>query len=147
MRKIAVVAACVALAGCVSPTPQTGGAGNYGTTSLNAGSSLSVEVVAGGSIPAASLAAGCAGFIYDTPDYVMNFQTTGTVTLNVRVRSDTNTTLVIRDPRGRWVCADDVEGYDPLLALPNAPAGEYSIWIGTATSGPSQYQYATLLIY
>lgn len=146
MRRIAVAAACAALAGCVG-VPQSGGPGNFGTVTVNAGSSMSVELVAGGEIPAATLAAGCAGFIYATPDYVIKYQTNGGTALNVRLRSDTNTTLVIQDPGGHWLCADDVEGYDPLLRIPNAPAGQYSIWAGTALAGQSQYQYATLQIY
>lgn len=146
MRRLATVAACAALAGCVG-APQVDAPGNFGTVSLNAGSSLAVELVAGGEIPAASLAPGCAGFIYDTPDYVLNYQTDGGTTLTLRVRSDTNTTLAIRDPGGQWLCSDDVEGYDPLIRIANAAAGQYSIWVGTALAGPPQYQYATLQIY
>ena len=50
--------------------------------------------------------------------------------------SDSDTTLVINDPSGNWVCNDDgAEGLNPGIHFEEPQAGVYDIWVGTYWEG------------
>ena len=108
----------VTLAGGFAPDPHT------------------VSVLAGGrlDVGAADLGPGCAGFIAEAPDFRLFF-TPGTLPLYISALAETDTTLVINDPNGRWHCDDDTGGnLNPLVMFPTPTAGQYDIWIGTYTN-------------
>jgi hypothetical protein len=46
-----------------------------------------------------------------------------------------DTTLVIQKPDGTYVCNDDAEGHNPIIANVSFPAGTYKIWVGSYSQG------------
>ena|SRR5688572_18826233 len=151
-----LIAAAIALAGlaaCASTTPaarQT--AAVAGTVALRAGflpDPYRVTVTAGGTVAASTRSSGCAGFIAGTPDFVLTYTAVHATAdlLHVYVRAAADTTLVVRSPRGSWVCNDDDEfddGVDPWVSFIYPETGTYSIWVGTYARG--SYPAATLYI-
>jgi hypothetical protein len=118
----------------------------YGQVSLSAGfqpSPHSVSIVAGGGINAGNLGGGCAGFIADAPDYRLNY-TAGGSPLVISVLANSDTTLVVNNPSGAWLCDDDSGGsLNPLVQINNPLSGQYDIWVGTFSGGTAN---ATLQI-
>lgn len=81
-----------------------------------------------GSIDASTTAEGCTGWIGTEPTHVL--ETLGTFAeLRVLAHSTDDATLVVETPGGARLCADDVEGMDPIVAAP-FPPGTYRIWVG-----------------
>ncbi len=80
----------------------------------------------------------CAGFITEAPNFVLNFEpadAAGPLSFSVRTQADP--TLVVATPDGDWLCADDIlndagdiESFEPVLAIAEASAGRYAIWVG-----------------
>ncbi|MEE8272960.1 MAG: peptidase S1 [Alphaproteobacteria bacterium] len=102
-----------------------------------------VDLDAGGGIDAITLGGGCAGMIANAPDVDLYFDS-GRYPLNIYVRSNADTTLVVNLPNGEWICSDDAEGFNPLVTLRSPPSGLYNIWVGTYVSGP--LESATLYV-
>ena len=75
------------------------------------------------------------------PDYEFTY-TAGSFPLSFGVVSDSDTSLVINGPDGRWYCNDDAEGLNPILTWGRPPSGSYDIWVGAVGQAAS----ATLLI-
>jgi len=78
----------------------------------------------------------CLGFGDPRPDHVLVLQQPFP-SLSVRVRSSTDTTLVIQGPDGTVRCGDDASSNkkDALVTDSNWQAGTYKIWVGTANPG------------
>ncbi|MEQ9662889.1 MAG: hypothetical protein RLN87_10110 [Parasphingopyxis sp.] len=91
-----------------------------------------VELDSGGPIDAATEIGGdCTGYIFGAPDVRLNYDSSGGP-LSIAAFSETDTTLVVNDPGGNWVCADDTgESLDPAVWFDSAPSGQYDIWVGT----------------
>ncbi len=103
-----------------------------------------MEVVAGGDRNASALGGECVGFIAEAADVALNFQA-GELPLIIAVVADADTTLVVRDPDGNWICDDDDGGeYNPYIDIATPVSGQYQIWIGTYTAGG--FEDAELLI-
>jgi len=99
-----------------------------------------VQVVAGGNISADALGSDCKGYISEAPDYELSYTGGSDYPLSFYVVGGGDTTLVINDPSGNWVCNDDfdsnsVQGAGVVLSDP--PTGTYDIWIGTYSAGES----------
>jgi hypothetical protein len=50
------------------------------------------------------------------------------------VEGETDSTLVVKDPSGRWYCNDDFSdaaGYNPGVVFSDPVDGFYSVWVGT----------------
>ncbi|HET9427109.1 MAG TPA: hypothetical protein VFO69_01995 [Allosphingosinicella sp.] len=114
---------------------------NYGETTLNAGFDRDPRVVslrAGGNIDASQIN-GCRGFITSAPDYRVHYNS-GSFPLYISVAADSDTTLVVNAPDGRWYCDDDggVKGLNPSLRFDRPQSGRYEIWVGTYSSGSTQ---------
>jgi hypothetical protein len=62
--------------------------------------------------------------------------------LDLRARSDSDTTLVVVGPDGTRHCNDDTYSLDPSVSLTPAMAGSYAVWVGTY--GEEQGVTATL---
>ncbi len=120
----------------------------YGSTSLNSGFTndpRTVNLSSGGSIDASGLGGGCRGYVASAPDYRVNYSAGSTFPLIFSVNSDSDTTLVINGPDGRWYCDDDSgNGLNPSYRFSNPGSGQYDIWVGTYAS--ASLQSATLYI-
>ncbi len=120
----------------------------YGSASLNSGFSndpRTVNLSSGGSINANGLGSGCRGFIANAPDYRVSYSAGSTFPLIFSVDSDSDTTLVINGPDGRWYCDDDSgDGTNPSYRFSSPSSGQYDIWVGTYSS--ASLRAATLYI-
>jgi len=142
MKKMRIAAAIAAVA--IAVTAGVAAAQNYsrppayGTLNLAAGFRPDPQVVnlqSGGNINAQTLSSQCRGFIADAPDVRVNYQA-GQYQLMISADSQTDTTLVINGPDGRWYCDDDSgnNGLNPLIRFNNPQSGQYDIWVGTYAS-------------
>ncbi len=124
-------------------SPNIGGVPIYGTFYLDAGFSpdpYRVEVQAGGSSDVWQMDLGnsCAGYIAaGQPDVRVNYQS-GSLPLAFQVESNTDTTLIINGPDGRWYCNDDANGFNPEVAFSSPSSGQYDVWVGTFQNGPTR---------
>jgi len=80
----------------------------------------------------------CLGFGDPKPDHLLILEKPF-ATLNLQVRSNTDTTLIIQGPDGVVRCGDDNgSNKNARITDTNWPAGTYRVWIGTATPGTQQ---------
>jgi hypothetical protein len=79
------------------------------------------------------------GWIATAPDYRVNF-TAGSadLTLIFSVQSEADTTLVINDSQGNWLCNDDSDGLNPVVHIDAPVSGQYDVWVGTYSEGSLQ---------
>ena len=120
---------------------------NYGTIDLTAGFTpdpFAVDIAAGGDVDARMTDDNCRGFASAAPDLRLNY-TAGDFPLFFSVEADADTTLIISDPFGAWICDDDSgPALNPQIAIGEPQSGQYDIWIGTYSAGPTSA--ATLFI-
>lgn len=103
--------------------------GTYGGAILNDGSAQTVLTgQAGGSRAAGEMHPGCSGWIAQVPDHVIDISDQMDVTF--RVRSATDTTMLIVGPHDSKVCSDDEDGLNPVVRGTMLP-GRYQIFVGT----------------
>ena len=152
MNRILSVAAAVVLATTGLAFAQKGQApggpdltqpARYATVALTAGfmpDPHETRLEAGGELDArtANLGRGCVGWIDQTRADVTLTYTAGSFPLYISAVSRADTTLVIRDPAGNWLCNDDMEGLNPGVIIRQPASGEYRIWVGTLSRGPAQ---------
>jgi hypothetical protein len=94
-----------------------------------------IQAIAGGSLDAAALGAGCAGFVTAAPDVRIQWNGGG-LRVAFSAFDGGDATLIIRRPDGLFACADDTgTSFDPLIELLNAPPGSYAVWIGSFNAG------------
>ena len=89
--------------------------------SLRAGGSLEVDI------------GNCDyGFVANAPDVDFYYDTSGNTTLYVYVDGADDTTLLINQPDGTWICNDDgYTGTNPIVEMTRADDGLYNIYVGT----------------
>lgn len=114
---------------------------NYGEVALVSGFTPdphTVAVQAGGAYNAYQIPE-CVGWISSAPDYRVNF-TAGDLGLPLifSVQADADTTLVINDASGNWVCNDDSNGLNPAVTFQTPVSGQYDVWVGTFSEGSTQ---------
>lgn len=101
-----------------------------------------VAISAGGAIDASVLnQPGCVGFVAQAPDFRVNWTAgSGSLPLIFSVASDSDTTLVINDAQGNWVCDDDggEQGLNPSVRFEAPASGQYDVWVGTYSEGELQ---------
>ena len=121
----------------------------YGSVNLDSGFTPDphvVNVVVGGAREADRLGVGCAGFISDSPDFRLRFDSLGVLPLYIWVESNTDTTLAINGPDGEWHCDDDSgSGLNPYVKFASPDTGTYDIWVG-AFSRSRNYEDAVIRI-
>lgn len=94
-----------------------------------------VDVQAGGELDAYE-ATSCYGLIEAAPAYRV-YYTAGDAPLVFSVTADIDTTLIISDPEGNWVCNDDTNALNPEVVFAAPLGGQYDIWVGTfSKAGP-----------
>ena len=150
--------ALAGMLGNVGPDISTGAGGTvpvdpdgeafYGDVALAGGFTPDpyvVELTAGGSADASTLATGCAGGIGSRPDVRLVFEA-GALPLNIYATARAeDLTLVVRDPSGRYRCSDDFEGLDPAVLIDRPASGTYEVWVGV-WGGAGTFADATLSI-
>ena len=64
----------------------------------------------------------------------------GQLPLVFSVSSEADTTLVINDASGNWLCDDDGgnNGLNPAITITNPQSGQYDVWVGTYAEGDLQ---------
>ncbi|MBS0385573.1 MAG: peptidase S1 [Proteobacteria bacterium] len=150
--KLASFAAAAALALCLAAAPASAQdrpdpslQPSYGATDLVSGfepDPFTTSLDAGGDYDASQLGvSGCVGFIARPPDYRINWTAGRTkLPLVFSVESDADTTLVVNDAQGHWLCDDDSGNgaLNPSITIANPVSGQYDVWVGTFQSGPIQ---------
>lgn len=89
---------------------------------------------AGGPREADALGESCRGYIADAPSHVLKVDAPVSG-LRVLVAMRGDATLVIELADGRYLCNDDSEGLNPILAGP-FPTGRHRVWVGTYSPTP-----------
>jgi hypothetical protein len=106
----------------------------YGDVRLTEGfqpDPFSKSLTAGGNI-AVNLPGCSYGHVANAPDIDFYYETSGGSNLYIYVHAGDDTTLLINTPNESWICNDDGLGNsNPIVTIPNAPGGLYSIWVGT----------------
>ncbi|MCF8880384.1 hypothetical protein L5876_11210 [Hyphobacterium sp. SN044] len=143
----------------MGPNPSGGGSGsggldyslpaNYGEGSLRSGflpDPQTVAISAGGNVSVREdVGGGCVGYASAAPDFELTYEA-GSFDLFISAVSETDTTLIINDPNGNWVCNDDGAGFpNPGVHIENPSSGVYDIWVGTYSQSGG-YPDATLYI-
>lgn len=112
------------------------GAAVKAADALQAGGKAVVkDFTATGVLPAVELQTGstlCGGLVHVAPDYAFDW-TGASKPLNLYVEANGDTTLLVRTPDGRFLCADDADStrnLNPLLAMSGTDAGRYLVWVG-----------------
>lgn len=143
LRSLAAASSVLLAAVAVPASSQNTNANpNYGTVALRTGFTPDPRVVslrAGGDIDASNAGSGCSGFITAAPDVRLVY-TAGSLPLIISVAADSDTTLVVNGPDGRFYCDDDggVGALNPSVRFNNPQSGRYEIWVGTYRSGGTQ---------
>lgn len=134
--------------GPVTTGPNPNLPANFGEVNLTAGfPAVAQEIPAGGVVSAFDIPGGeCRGYIAEAPDLALNFTNiAGLLPLTFAVDSQADTTLVIMDPAGNFLCNDDTDGANPLVEVLAPQAGRYLVWVGTYSQDPT-YPAANLTI-
>lgn len=96
-----------------------------------------VRVSAGGHANTRDLdmPAACRGFIHpEAPALTLRY-TASSVALQIYVHAGEDTTLIVRDPAGKWVCDDDSLAKNPAIRFAQPVSGSYAIWVGSYGGG------------
>lgn len=138
----AATLAATLIAGTASACPDwrlSGTPLSYSSDQLTRGQS--VPIVAGGNVNLAT----CAqipghGYVISQPDFDLSFTDNPQGRdLEIRVTAGCDTVLLVNDASGRWLFDDDGAGQlNPVVRIPQAPAGAYDIWVGTFSSSTCQ---------
>lgn len=135
----------IAAAAAASAMPNPALDAVYGSIDLVSGFTPdphTVNISAGGEYDASGLGVdACVGWIATAPDYRVNWTAgSGDLQLVFSVQSDADTTLVVNDAQGNWICNDDGgnNGLNPAITFVRPQPGQYDIWVGAFTQGELQ---------
>ena len=81
----------------------------------------------------------CVGFIDEKPDHRLVL-TSFFQYLSIQVKSNDDTSLIVRGPGGTW-CNDDYEGKNPGI-VGQWLSGTYELWVGA----PQRHKYSPYII-
>lgn len=109
---------------------------SYVSVDLAAGFPLDpflVSVNGGGELDASLLGGTCNGFINGNPTLTVNW-TGKTDLVRAFTFSDSDPTLVVQTPDGKFLCGDDSNQVvlDSQVEIANPAPGKYNIWVGSA---------------
>lgn len=109
----------------------------FGSVSLSSGflpDPYVVDIIAGGTQDASQVGNYCRGYVASAPDFDLYYDA-GSFDLSFIAVSETDTTLVVRDPNGVYHCDDDGFGYpNPQVTVTDPASGLYDVWVGTYSS-------------
>jgi hypothetical protein len=111
--------------------------GNFDPVTLRSGFTpdpVRKSGVSGGELNSERLGNGCRGWIAGRPDHVLRLQGNFNF-FRIFVNSDSDTTLVVRMPNGRFVCNDDTNGLNPAISRNRWRRGLYRVWVGSYQEG------------
>lgn len=93
-------------------------------------------VISGGAIDVSFLGGECVGFASGAPDLELTYGNGGAY-LRMFFQPDGagDTSLVINDPAGNWLCNDDLDGLNPGIEIPDPLGGTYDIWVASFAPG------------
>lgn len=153
MKKILFGAALAALLATTAVSAQTtatldpAGTPNYGGIALEAGflpDPWIVSAIAGGDVDvaAAAIGTGCVGFTTSAPDFILEYSGVP-LSNNLRILyvGNGDTSLIIADPAGNYVCNDTATTTDPQIDFAAPATGAYSIWVGSIGGTTPVYGY------
>ncbi len=104
---------------------------------------ITVSIYSGGSIDASDTIGGaCTGMVASAPDYEFTY-TAGSFPLTFTVDSNSDTSLIINGPDGRWYCNDDSDGLNPVVRWGSPASGTYDVWIGAVGQAANATLYIT----
>ena len=84
----------------------------------------------------------CFGYVDPSaPDVVVDWQGGD---LEVSVQGDFDPTLAVYSASGQWLCDDDTYHLLPVIALDDAPAGRYAVWVGSFNPGAGETARVTV---
>lgn len=113
--------------------------GLYGDDTLEAGfGTVEISAAAGGGVPAFNYDLGslaCTGFINIVPTYTFTLSEDGEV-LRFVFNGEDDTTLIVEQPDGSFVCNDDTDGennINPTVDIEAPAAGDYRVFVGSYT--------------
>lgn len=105
----------------------------FGSVDLQSGfepDPYNVQLTSGGGIDAEVV--GCAGMIATAPDFRLNYAASDILPLIISTMSSDDTTLVINQPDGSWICDDDSgENFNASVTMETPMTGQYDIWVGS----------------
>ncbi len=107
------------------------------------------SMTGGGEIDAVhrDLGPDCVGFVTATPDFAIQLSA-GLPLLRLILIADAvtiDTTLIVRAPDGTFRCNNNTSSlFNPMVSIPGAAAGRYTVWIGGFT--PNGLVYGDLFI-
>ncbi|HEX8385774.1 MAG TPA: hypothetical protein VF576_06300 [Rubricoccaceae bacterium] len=128
MRSLFALAALLFAVAPAHAQPRRQTAPQFGTLDA-AAAPASLAIEAGGPDRNSVPGSGCSGYIRNAAP-VATVQHTGGP-LSIYVTSDTDTTLLVADPSGRWQCSDDANGSNPGVTFAAGESGAYTVWVGT----------------
>ncbi len=107
----------------------------YGDVTWSPGDDpASVVVLAAGAMPAEWLDSNCYGYISPAPSARLILGADGDVSIAAGAEEDL--VMVVRGPDGSVTCNDDGAGnLNPGIALSDAEAGAYEVWVGSYSAG------------
>jgi hypothetical protein len=118
----------------------------FGNAYLNAGFTpdpFTSDFYAGGEVDAyaAVPTASCNGYASSEPSFQVEWSGSSTQLRFFFVSPDGDTTLIVSDPNGDWLCNDDSDygGLDPMVEITDPVPGTYSIWVGSYSYGNDPY--------
>jgi hypothetical protein len=117
-----------------------------GTVGLDAASLTApgrrLDAMAGGQVQVpGTLGTGCLGWVPAAPSVALRLTALVPV-LAISAQASLDTTLVVRLPDGTYSCNDDYLGTNPVAVVGGAPAGTYTVWIGTYQQQTAQIPVA-----
>lgn len=88
-------------------------------------------------VRAQSIGSDCRGYTSSAPTYRLNWRGSSS-RLRIFFESVSDTTLIINDARGRWLCNDDsFSTANPTITITRPPEGQYDIWVGSYSNQSS----------
>ncbi|MBC7812413.1 MAG: DUF3105 domain-containing protein [Burkholderiales bacterium] len=111
----------------------------YGSVLLDAGFTLDPYIVSmqsGGDVDVSALNLDnpeCGGYVLSLPDFRLDW-VEAPASLRIFFTSEGDTTLIVRDPNGQFLCNNDFDGVNPTVEIDMMTAGPYAIWVGSQSS-------------
>ena len=94
------------------------------------------RVIAGGSQNLSRCRNNWKGWVSSSPDFQLQYNTTGGTSISIEIQSDMDTVLLVNDPNGTWHYDDDSgSGLNGKIRFSRARQGRYDIWVGLFKEG------------